>query len=94
MATSTTKYKVIQMSEAEYNTISNPPYTLTKDGVTYTYSPSDTFYVTPNINVTQAQLNTALATKANSATTYTKTEVDNLISTAIADVSSLIGGAS
>jgi len=35
-----------------------------------------------------------LNSKADSVTTYTKTEVDNLISTAIADVSSLIGGAS
>jgi len=36
-------------------------------------------------------LNNGLATKADASTTYTKTEVDTLISTAIADVSALIG---
>ena len=40
---------------------------------------------------TTAAMTTALALKADAATTYTKTEVDALISAAIADVSDLIG---
>lgn len=40
---------------------------------------------------TTATMNTALALKADAATTYTKTEVDSLISAAIAEVSDLIG---
>ena len=48
MATSTTKSKIMKLSQAEYTTLSTTG-TLTKDGVTYTYSPSDTIYVTPDI---------------------------------------------
>ena len=37
----------MKLSQAEYTTLSTTG-TLTKDGVTYTYSPSDTIYVTPD----------------------------------------------
>lgn len=47
MATITEKDKAIKLSQAEYITLSTTG-TLTKDGVTYTYSPSDTIYVTPD----------------------------------------------
>ena len=47
MATSSTKNKIMKLSQAEYTTLSTTG-TLTKDGVTYTYSPSDTIYVTPD----------------------------------------------
>ena len=79
MATSTTKTKIMKLSQAEYTTLSTTG-TLTKDGVTYTYSPNDTIYVTPNTNVTQAELTAGLATKADASTTYTKTEVDTALS--------------
>lgn len=45
MATSSEKNKIIKLSTAEYTTLSTTG-TLTKDGVTYTYSPTDTIYVT------------------------------------------------
>jgi hypothetical protein len=47
MATSSEKNKILKLSQAEYTTLSTTG-TLTKDGVTYTYSPSDTIYVTPD----------------------------------------------
>lgn len=47
MATSNEKNKIIKLSTAEYTTLSSTG-TLTKDGVTYTFSPSDTIYVTPD----------------------------------------------
>ena len=47
MATSSEKNKIMKLSTAEYTTLSTTG-TLTKDGVTYTYSPSDTIYVTPD----------------------------------------------
>ena len=47
MATSSEKNKIMKLSQAEYTTLSTTG-TLTKDGVTYTYSPSDTIYVTPD----------------------------------------------
>lgn len=47
MATISEKDKIIKLSTAEYTTLSTTG-TLTKDGVTYTYSPSDTIYVTPD----------------------------------------------
>ena len=65
MATSSTKNKIMKLSQAEYNTLSSTG-TLTKDGVTYTYSPSDTIYVTPdasqnyiNISTTEHLVGTA-----------------------------------
>lgn len=48
MATISEKDKIFKLSQAEYTTLSTTG-TLTKDGVTYTYSPSDTIYVTPDI---------------------------------------------
>ena len=57
MATSNTVPKIMQLSTAEYKTLSTTG-TLTKDGVTYTYSPSDTIYVTPNTNVASATVST------------------------------------
>ena len=47
MATFSEKDKIMKLSQAEYTTLSTTG-TLTKDGVTYTYSPSDTIYVTPD----------------------------------------------
>lgn len=47
MATTTIKKKIFKLSEEEFKTLSTTG-TLTKDGVTYTYSPSDTIYVTPD----------------------------------------------
>lgn len=47
MATSSEKNKIMKLSTAEYTTLSTTG-TLIKDGVTYTYSPSDTIYVTPD----------------------------------------------
>ena len=55
MATTNTAIRIMQLSEAEFTTLSTQG-TLTKDGVTYTYSPNDTIYVTPNSNVTLAQV--------------------------------------
>jgi hypothetical protein len=57
MATINTAYTVFQLSEAEFITLSTTG-TLTKDGVTYTYSPSDTIYVTPNTNIASASVST------------------------------------
>jgi hypothetical protein len=50
MATISEKDKIFKLSQAEYNTLSSTG-TLTKDGVTYTYSPSDTIYVTPDDSI-------------------------------------------
>ena len=47
MATISEKDKIFKLSQAEYTTLSTTG-TLTKDGVIYTYSPSDTIYVTPD----------------------------------------------
>ena len=104
MATSTTKKKIMVLSVSEYATLSGTG-TLTKDGVTYTYSPSDTIYCTPDNTVSEAELQTALSGKVSTSaikqTTGTSTTdvmsqdaVTTAISTAIADVSALIGGAS
>lgn len=56
-ATENTVYEIFQLSEAEFTTLSTTG-TLTKDGVTYTYSPNDTIYVTPNTNIVSASVST------------------------------------
>lgn len=67
MATTTTKYKVITFTNKEdYNTLKTTG-TVTVDGVTYTYSPSDTIYCVPDETVTQQQLIDALATKVDNS---------------------------
>ena len=57
MATSNTVPKIMQLSTAEFKTLSTTG-TLTKDGETYIYSPNDTIYVTPNTNVSSASVST------------------------------------
>ena len=68
MATISEKDKIFKLSQAENTTLSTTG-TLTKDGKTYTYSPSDTIYVTPdNMSkqyATITAMNTALATKVD-----------------------------
>ena len=61
MASTTTKNKIMKLSQAEYTTLSTTG-TLTKDGVTYTYSPSDTIYVTPDSSIPLTFTNISIAT--------------------------------
>lgn len=86
MATTTIKKKIFKLSEEEFKTLSTTG-TLTKDGVTYTYSPSDTIYVTPdtsNIEIVQT-------TGQSTSSVMSQKAVTDAISSAIADVSALIG---
>lgn len=72
MATSNIAYKIIKLSQQEYNTLSTAG-TLIKDGVTYTYSPNDTIYVTPENEIYQAGANINISNGVISATVPTTT---------------------
>jgi hypothetical protein len=69
MATSSEKDKIMKLSQAEYTTLSTTG-TLTKDGVTYTYSPTDTIYVTPDANSPLVFTNVSATFTANSDADY------------------------
>ena len=47
MATTSIKTKIVKLSQAEYDELSTQG-TLVKDGVTYTYEPQTTIYMTPD----------------------------------------------
>lgn len=61
MATSTFKTKIIKLSATEFAILSTTG-TLTKDGVTYTYSPTDVIYVTPDITSVTIEQTTGQST--------------------------------
>lgn len=86
MATISEKDKIFKLSQAEYTTLSTTG-TLTKDGVTYTYSPTDTIYVTPDITSVTIEQSTGQSTSS----VMSQKAVTDAISSAIADVSALIG---
>jgi len=86
MATTTIKKKIFKLSEEEFKTLSTTG-TLTKDEVTYTYSPSDTIYVTPDVSRVEIVQTTGQSTSS----VMSQKAVTDAISSAIADVSALIG---